>query len=53
MSRWFKLKYSIFYGCSDENLCKDPFLRQNMDEQGWVPISLIAGFKRVSFIWAF
>ncbi|URD91472.1 LA [Musa troglodytarum] len=24
------------------------YLRQNMDEQGWVPISLIAGFPRVS-----
>ncbi|MBO8584264.1 hypothetical protein INO15_14165, partial [Staphylococcus aureus] len=32
---------------SSENLCKDVFLRQNMDEQGWVPISLIASFNRV------
>ncbi|KAG1354162.1 la-related protein 1C [Cocos nucifera] len=37
----------INYYFSTENLCKDIFLRQNMDEQGWVPISLIAGFNRV------
>ena len=35
--------------CSDDNLCKDPFLRQHMDDQGWVPLSLIAGFRKVSF----
>ncbi|THU56182.1 hypothetical protein C4D60_Mb11t14560 [Musa balbisiana] len=37
----------IDYYFSSDNLCKDVFLRQNMDEQGWVPISLIAGFNRV------
>ncbi|KAG9442783.1 hypothetical protein H6P81_018637 [Aristolochia fimbriata] len=37
----------IDYYFSSENLCKDIYLRQNMDEQGWVPISLIAGFNRV------
>ncbi|KAG0474882.1 hypothetical protein HPP92_014568 [Vanilla planifolia] len=37
----------IEYYFSPENLCKDTYLRQNMDEQGWVPISLIAGFNRV------
>ncbi|KAL0924641.1 hypothetical protein M5K25_005490 [Dendrobium thyrsiflorum] len=37
----------IDYYFSLENLCKDLYLRQNMDEQGWVPISLIAGFNRV------
>ncbi|KAK2998020.1 hypothetical protein RJ639_025773 [Escallonia herrerae] len=35
---------------SNENLIKDIFLRQNMDDQGWVPIKLIAGFKKVSFL---
>lgn len=34
--------------CSNENLVKDTFLRQNMDEEGWVPIQLIAGFRKVS-----
>lgn len=37
----------IDYYFSPENLCKDLYLRQNMDDQGWVPISLIAGFNRV------
>lgn len=37
----------VFVLCSDENLIKDTYLRQKMDEQGWVPISLIAGFKKV------
>ncbi|KAF8405437.1 hypothetical protein HHK36_010343 [Tetracentron sinense] len=33
---------------SNENLIKDTFLRKKMDEQGWVPITLIAGFPRVA-----
>ncbi|OVA03807.1 RNA-binding protein Lupus La [Macleaya cordata] len=37
----------IEYYFSSENLCKDIYLRQNMDEQGWVSVSLIAGFNRV------
>nr|XP_010933359.1 la-related protein 1C [Elaeis guineensis] len=37
----------INYYFSSDNLCKDIFLRRNMDEQGWVPINLIAGFNRV------
>ncbi|MCD9638230.1 hypothetical protein HAX54_022077 [Datura stramonium] len=37
----------IDYYFSNENLIKDTFLRQNMDEHGWVPIMLIAGFKKV------
>lgn len=32
---------------SDDNLARDGYLRSNMDEQGWVPISLIATFRRV------
>ncbi|XP_011622450.1 la-related protein 1B isoform X2 [Amborella trichopoda] len=32
---------------SSENLCKDVFLRGNMDEEGWVPLSLIMTFNRV------
>nr|KJB43282.1 hypothetical protein B456_007G191700 [Gossypium raimondii] len=39
----------IDYYFSDENLIKDTYLRQNMDDQGWVPIKLIAGFRKVSF----
>ncbi|EPS68285.1 hypothetical protein M569_06485 [Genlisea aurea] len=37
----------IEYYFSDENLIKDDFLRNRMDEGGWVPISLIASFRRV------
>ncbi|XP_062209932.1 la-related protein 1B-like isoform X2 [Phragmites australis] len=42
-----ELLAQIDYYFSDDNLCKDPFLRQNMDDQGWVPLSLIAGFRKV------
>ncbi|KAL0923523.1 hypothetical protein M5K25_007583 [Dendrobium thyrsiflorum] len=37
----------IDYYFSPENLCKDTYLRNCMDEQGWVHISVIAGFNRV------
>ncbi|KAL5986070.1 hypothetical protein ACLOJK_028060 [Asimina triloba] len=40
----------IEYYFSPENLCKDIFLRQNMDEHGWVSISLIANFNRVKHL---
>nr|GEW79220.1 RNA-binding protein Lupus La [Tanacetum cinerariifolium] len=30
---------------SNENFVRDTYLRQNMDEQGWISVSLIAGFK--------
>ncbi|XP_059293017.1 la-related protein 1C [Lycium ferocissimum] len=42
-----KIVSQIDYYFSNENLIKDTFLRQNMDEQGWVPVNLIAGFKKV------
>jgi hypothetical protein len=32
---------------SAKNLEKDTFLKERMDEQGWVPLTLIAGFKKV------
>ncbi|KAI3922582.1 hypothetical protein MKX01_006271 [Papaver californicum] len=38
----------IDYYFSPENLVKDSFLRSRMDRDGgWVPISLIAGFRKV------
>ncbi|KAF0917952.1 hypothetical protein E2562_021668 [Oryza meyeriana var. granulata] len=40
------LKQIEFY-FSKDNLCTDVYLRRNMDEQGWVDIALIAGFKKV------
>ncbi|XP_076883119.1 la-related protein 1C-like [Bidens hawaiensis] len=39
--------YQIEYYFSDDNLVKDHYLRSNMDEEGWVPLTLIAGFHRV------
>ena len=35
------------YYFSDENLQKDFFLRNQMDEEGFVPISVIANFNRL------
>ncbi|KAL4913579.1 hypothetical protein BDW62DRAFT_160301 [Aspergillus aurantiobrunneus] len=35
------------YYFSVDNLCKDIYLRKHMDSQGFVPLSVIAGFKRV------
>ncbi|CAL0333193.1 unnamed protein product [Lupinus luteus] len=37
----------IDYYFSEANLVKDDFLKANMDEQGWVPVTLIADFPRV------
>ncbi|KAK7406855.1 hypothetical protein VNO78_08489 [Psophocarpus tetragonolobus] len=42
-----KIVNQVDYYFSNENLIKDTFLRQNMDDQGWVPIKLIAGFNKV------
>ncbi|XP_059623436.1 la-related protein 1C-like isoform X2 [Cornus florida] len=42
-----KIVNQIDYYFSNENLIKDTFLRLNMDDQGWVPVILIAGFKKV------
>jgi hypothetical protein len=35
------------YYFSIDNLCKDLFLRKHMDGQGYVPLSVIANFKRI------
>ncbi|KAL3335820.1 hypothetical protein AABB24_031843 [Solanum stoloniferum] len=37
----------IEYYFSDQNLLNDHYLLSLMDDQGWVPISIIADFKRV------
>ncbi|KAK4276492.1 hypothetical protein QN277_014634 [Acacia crassicarpa] len=42
-----KIVNQIDYYFSDANLVNDEFLISKMDEQGWVPISLIANFRRV------
>ncbi|KAL5557824.1 hypothetical protein UlMin_034035 [Ulmus minor] len=43
----YSLVKQIDYYFSDANLVKDEYLRSNMDDQGWVPVSLIATFPRV------
>lgn len=51
----FLLKYAISFNLyffrsyyfSTDNLCKDTFFRFHMDEQGYVPVTFIASFKRV------
>lgn len=37
----------VEYYFSVENLCKDLYLRRNMDSEGWVPVGLLADFNRV------
>ncbi|XP_042463774.1 la-related protein 1C-like [Zingiber officinale] len=46
-NRKLSLKRQIEYYFSVDNLCKDIFLRGKMDDQGWVPVSLIATFNMV------
>ncbi|RDY14602.1 La-related protein 1C, partial [Mucuna pruriens] len=42
--------HQIEYYFSDANLVRDQFLRSQMDEQGWVSVTLIADFPRVSYL---
>ena len=41
------LSGQIQYYFSIENLAKDVFLRQHMDSQGWVPLSIVGDFPRM------
>ncbi|XP_038720852.1 la-related protein 1C isoform X2 [Tripterygium wilfordii] len=43
-----KIVQQINYWFSGDNLAKDIYLRKNMDDQGWVSIELIAGFKKIA-----
>lgn len=45
--RFNQLIYQIRYYFSVENLCKDMYLRRQMDREGFIPVSLIKGFSRV------
>jgi la-related protein 1 len=44
------LKTQVEYYLSVENLCKDYYLRQHMDGQGFAHLSTIAGFKRIKTV---
>lgn len=41
----------ICFWCSMDNLCKDIFLRSKMDNNGFIPVTVIANFNRVSFFY--
>jgi la-related protein 1 len=41
------LSMQLEYYFSVDNMCKDMFLRRHMDSQGFVPLAVIASFKRV------
>ncbi|XP_009148977.1 la-related protein 1C [Brassica rapa] len=43
-----KLQKQIQYYFSEENLIRDTYLRGLMDDQGFVPLHVIAGFKKVA-----
>lgn len=51
MHKYHALIIQLFYLSfgSDGNLQNDHYLISLMDDQGWVPISIIADFKRVFF----
>mmetsp|Transcript_18869 Transcript_18869/g.40632 ORF Transcript_18869/g.40632 Transcript_18869/m.40632 type:complete len:962 (+) Transcript_18869:284-3169(+) len=40
----------IEYYFSVDNLCKDIFLRSKMDEEGWIPLAVVANFNRVRML---
>jgi len=44
------LKKQVEYYFSVENLCKDIFLRSQMDQEGWISASVISGFNRVRML---
>jgi len=41
------IQIQIEYYFSVDNLCKDLYLRGQMDSEGWVPLSLLAGFNKI------
>ena len=41
------VRQQVEYYFSVENLVKDLFLRGRMDEHGWIPLPVIAGFNRI------
>jgi len=41
------IRQQIEYYFSFDNMCRDVFLRQNMDSEGWVPMTLIASFNKI------
>ncbi|GFR40100.1 hypothetical protein Agub_g652 [Astrephomene gubernaculifera] len=44
------VRKQIDYYFSVENLCKDIFLRSKMDDNGWIPLAVVANFNRVRIL---
>ena len=44
------IKTQLEYYFSVENLCRDIYLRLNMNNEGWIDLSFIAGFNRVKIL---
>jgi len=44
------LLWQVEYYFSVENLCKDLYLRQQMDEEGWIPLNVISQFNRIKYL---
>ncbi|KAJ5145453.1 Winged helix-turn-helix transcription repressor DNA-binding [Penicillium bovifimosum] len=44
------LSMQLEYYFSVDNMCKDMFLRKQMDSEGFVPLSVLASFKRVKLL---
>lgn len=44
------VRQQVDYYFSIDNLVKDMFLRRKMDDDGWIPTSIIAGFNRVRML---
>ncbi|XP_019058974.1 PREDICTED: la-related protein 1B [Tarenaya hassleriana] len=43
-----KIVKQVDFYFSADNLSKDKYLRQHMDDEGWVPVSLKAGFRKLA-----
>lgn len=46
------IKTQLEYYFSVENLCRDIYLRLNMNSEGWIDLSFISGFNRVKILTA-
>jgi len=47
-SKQARVRWQIEYYFSDQNLVRDNYLRHCMDEEGWVPLAMLAKFPKVA-----
>merc|ERR1719281_1011344 len=43
-----RIKQQLEYYFSEENLRKDLYLREQLDQGGWAELALVCGFKRLA-----